>query len=82
VGLSFLVGCFVIGQFIGRTGTGTWHDLARESLTIGGWVAMWRPLQIYLYEWWPLRHRGAIYRKLSAMDVELRIESGAGPGGP
>jgi hypothetical protein len=80
VGLSFLVACFVIGQLVAQAGTGTWHGLARESLTIGGWVAMWRPLQIYLYEWWPLRYRGAIYRKLSAMDVELRVEKDAGTG--
>jgi len=26
----------------------------KESLLIGGWVAMWRPMQIYLYEWWPI----------------------------
>ncbi len=78
VGLSFLVACFVIGQLVARAGTGPWHGLARESLTIGGWVAMWRPLQIYLYEWWPLRHRGVIYRKLSAMDVELRVEKNGG----
>jgi hypothetical protein len=78
VGLSFLIGCFVIGQFVGRTGT--WHELTRESLTIGGWVAMWRPLQIYLYDWWPLRRRGAIYRKLSVMDVEVKIEGGVETG--
>jgi hypothetical protein len=24
--------------------------LAKESLLVGGWVAMWRPLQIFLYE--------------------------------
>jgi len=76
VGLSFLIACFVSAQMIGRTGAGTWHSVARESLTIGGWVAMWRPLQIYLYDWWPVRQRGAIYRKLSAMDVELHIDNG------
>lgn len=77
VGLTFLVACFAAAQLIGRAGAGTWHNIVRESLTIGGWVAMWRPLQIYLYDWWPLRHRGAIYRKLSGMDVDVRIEDGA-----
>jgi hypothetical protein len=80
VGLSFLIGCFVIGEFLGRAGAGSWRELTRESLTIGGWVAMWRPLQIYLYEWWPLRHRGAIYRKLSTMEVEVKLEDGADAG--
>jgi hypothetical protein len=47
---------------------------ARESLTIAGWVAMWRPMQIFLYDWWPLRHLGKIYEMLSRMPVELRLK--------
>jgi hypothetical protein len=49
----------------------TWALVARESLTIAGWVAMWRPMQIYLYDWWPLLRRGWIYAKLSHMPVEV-----------
>jgi hypothetical protein len=41
-------------------------------MTIAGWVALWRPLEIYLYEWWPLRRRGQILDKLSRMAVEVR----------
>jgi hypothetical protein len=25
------------------------------SLVIGGWVAMWRPMEVFLYDWWPVR---------------------------
>lgn len=50
---------------------GTWASVLRESLTIAGWVAMWRPMQIYLYDWWPLRRRGRLYEKLSHMPVEV-----------
>ena len=45
--------------------------VVRESLTIAGWVAMWRPMQIYLYDWWPLLRRSRTYAKLSHMPVEL-----------
>jgi len=27
----------------------------RESLLVGGAVAPWRPLEIFLYDWWPIR---------------------------
>jgi hypothetical protein len=50
---------------------GTWASIVRESLMIAGWVAMWRPMQIYLYDWWPLRQRSRIYEKLSNMPVEV-----------
>jgi len=34
-------------------------------------VAMWRPMEIYLYDWWPLRRRSKIFAKLSHMPVEV-----------
>jgi hypothetical protein len=39
--------------------------MPREGLAIAGWVAMWRPMQIYQYVWWLLRRRGRNYAKLS-----------------
>lgn len=43
-----------------------------ESLLIFGWVANWRPMEIFLYEWWPIiRHRN-MYRRLSKAQIELR----------
>ena len=47
--------------------------MAREGLTIGGWVAMWRPMEIYLYSWWPLQRRGRIFEKMSQMKVEVQL---------
>jgi hypothetical protein len=57
-------------MLLGRE-AGTWAAIVRESLTIAGWVAMWRPMQIYLYDWWPLLRRSRTYAKLSQMPVEL-----------
>lgn len=70
IGLIFMASCLVIIR-TQLTGEGTWEGVLRESLTIAGWVAMWRPMQIYLYDWWPLRRRGLIYTKLSHMPVEV-----------
>jgi hypothetical protein len=77
IGLVFLAVCLVITDALaGRitpSATGTFLSVTtRESLTIGGWVAMWRPMQIYLYEWWPIRRRGRVFEKLSRMPVEVR----------
>ncbi len=71
IGLLFLAVCLILGRMLLGHAAGTWAAIARESLTIAGWVAMWRPMQIYLYDWWPLRRRGRIYVKLSNMPVEL-----------
>jgi hypothetical protein len=46
--------------------------MVEESLLILGWVANWRPLEIFLYDWWPLTRRRDLYRRLAAAAVELR----------
>jgi hypothetical protein len=76
IGIVFLAACLTASHAIGGgESSGTFRSIARESLTIAGWVAMWRPMQIYLYDWWPLRRRGKLYEKLSRMKVEVRKKS-------
>ena len=72
VGLSFLVGCFLLIELLVSKYPGAFPNFFQEGVTIAGWVAMWKPLEIYLYEWWPLRRRGQIFDKLSRMPVEVR----------
>jgi hypothetical protein len=73
IGSLFLALCLTISHLISRESDITLLGLVRESLTIAGWVAMWRPMEIFLYEWWPLRQLGQVYEKLSRMPVELRV---------
>jgi len=49
--------------------------LARESLLIGGWVAMWRPLEIFLYDWWPIRAERRLFERLSGMPVRITFKA-------
>jgi hypothetical protein len=74
IGLVFLSTCLVLSKVLLGHAGGTWAVVARESLTIAGWVAMWRPMQIYLYDWWPVRRRRRIYEKLSHMPVEVEAK--------
>jgi hypothetical protein len=53
--------------------------VARESLLIGGWVAMWRPLEVFLYDWWPIRAEARLFDRLSAMTVRVVPSSEASP---
>jgi hypothetical protein len=71
IGLAFLAACMIASQLLRRE-AGTLANVLREGLIIAGWVAMWRPMEIFLYEWWPLRRRGHLYQKLTRMHVEVR----------
>jgi hypothetical protein len=46
----------------------------REGFLIGGWVAMWRPLEVFLYDWWPIRAEARLYERLSAMPVRIEYK--------
>lgn len=71
IGLVFVALCLLAAEAIGQLGTGTAHTIARESLTIVGWVAMWRPMQLFLYDWWPLARRIGTYRALARARVKV-----------
>jgi hypothetical protein len=73
IGLAVLSFCIIMSQAVAASLKS--HPLERvieESLTIFGWVANWRPIEIFLYDWWPIVRRRNLYRRLSAARVELR----------
>jgi hypothetical protein len=78
IGLTFLAVCLLLRQFLLASGSTLQHVLA-ESLLIAGWVAMWRPLEIFLYDWWPLRQMKQVYAKLASAPVEAAYTDEAAP---
>jgi len=74
--LSLLIGLLFLGFCMGMSRALENHvpasgfaALLSEGLMVGGWVAMWRPMEIFLYRWWPLVRRRRIYRRLADMAV-------------
>lgn len=76
IGLAFLGACNLASEGLAEISEGPLSQLLQEGLIIFGWVANWRPAEIFLYDWWPIRHRARLYRRLSAMPVELRFHPG------
>ncbi len=35
---------------------------------------MWRPLEVFLYDWWPIRAEGGLLQRLSAMPVRIEYK--------
>jgi hypothetical protein len=77
IGVALLAALIGIGELLAnRTGPGRLADILHESLVIGGWVAMWRPLEVFLYDWWPIRGEARLYDRLAAMPVSIRYPEG------
>jgi hypothetical protein len=72
IGVAFLAVVFVIAQLVGRVASGNgFAMLFREGLIIVAWVAMWRPLEIFLYDWWPIVGERRLYERLSQIEVRI-----------
>ena len=52
------------------------------NLQSDGWVAMWRPMQVFLDDWWPLVRRRRIYRSLGSAIVHVSQAADAAPRPP
>ena len=75
IGMAILTVCLMSAHFIvGVFFDAPFKQFAGESLLILGWVANWRPLEIFLYDWWPLARRRDLYRRLSTAIVDPRPE--------
>ncbi len=73
IGLMVLALCVVLGAEVsGRVGEGYVGRFFGEGLIILGWVANWRPIQIFLYDWWPLTRRRRLYERLARAAIDLR----------
>jgi hypothetical protein len=73
IGLAVLLACLVGSQLaVKMIGKSVLARVLEESLIIVGWVANWRPIEIYLYDWWPVRRRILLYRRIAAAPVTVR----------
>jgi hypothetical protein len=70
-GLVFLLCCTLLRELAFSFGRGSTSDLVGEGMLIIGWVAMWRPLEIFLYEWVPIRRRR---RVLANVPVTVEVK--------
>jgi hypothetical protein len=72
IGLVVLTAFIGVAQSVARwTNTAELGSVLHESLLIGGWVAMWRPLEIFLYDWWPIRSEARLFDRLAVMPVMI-----------
>ena len=82
IALAFLTSSILVGDWVaGFFAESRLAQVFREGLLIGGWVAMWRPIEVFLYDWWPIRAEARLFFRLSSMPVRIeyrgRPSSGA-----
>ncbi len=70
IGLTFLAVCSWFSHS-SYAESGFLQTFTKEWLMLMGWVSMWRPINIFLYEWWPIRGTLQVMDELSKLEIEL-----------
>lgn len=71
VGLVALFLCVVASNFVETNLEFNFKHFVSEGLLISGWVAMWRPIEVFLYDWWPIREKIRLLTKLSEVGIDV-----------
>jgi hypothetical protein len=78
IAVGFLGVSTVVGDALANYFRDTrFAEVLREGFLIGGWVAMWRPLEVFLYDWWPIRAEVHLLERLSTMPVGIAYQETA-----
>lgn len=73
IGLLFLAACTLARELLQAATDNPWLAWIEEGLTIVGWIAMWHPIDTFLYRWWPIRREARLYARLARMRVTPRL---------
>jgi hypothetical protein len=71
VGLIALVACLTLAELTTVISLLHVRQILREGLVIVGWVAMWKPVELLLYDWWPLSRKRGVLSRIRAAEVEI-----------
>ena len=77
VGLGVLVVFLSLAEVAQGIRNAHLRSIVHEGLVITGWVAMWRPLDVLLYDWWPLSDERKLQRRIARATVDVRYEPAA-----
>ena len=73
IGVVALIACLAASQLAATLiPNAIMARMLEEGLIIIGWVANWRPIEIYLYDWLPIRRRIHLFRRIAAAPLVVK----------
>jgi hypothetical protein len=73
VGLSFLAIATIASLTIDAYSSSLpVAHLIATALEVTGWVAMWEPVTVFLFQLWPIVKQRKFYEKISRMEIDIR----------
>lgn len=75
LGVTLLVAILSASELLAGYGN-RFVAATREGLAILSWVVLWRPVEVLIYDWLPVRRERRIMQRLHDVPVEVRNEKG------
>lgn len=72
IGLCFLFFCIYISTSYLNNDNDIVQKFFLEGLSVLGWVSLWNPVQVFLYEIWPILTSAKILRRCSNIDYTFK----------
>ncbi|MDO5532748.1 hypothetical protein [Sutterella sp.] len=72
-GVAFLLACTLLRTYLSPEETDRLQSSMREGLLVIGWVALWKPVEELIFNWWPIDREMKDWRTLA--DMDMRIEA-------
>ena len=73
IGLFVLVSCLAVAQSLTAPTPPGAIGILREGLVIFGWVSIWKPIELILFDWYPLFEKLRFYKKLLGTEIDIRF---------
>lgn len=71
IGFAVLALCLLLSWWISQRFEEPFARVVSESFVIIGWVVIWRPAEIFLYDWLPVVRRRKLYERLAGARVAV-----------
>ncbi|MEM1988386.1 MAG: hypothetical protein QXS41_00910 [Candidatus Woesearchaeota archaeon] len=74
IAILFLSICLILKNFL-LISNNPFFNIIAEGLTIISWVAMWKPVSLFLYDWRPIAKDLKIYEKLANSEIIIKYKA-------
>lgn len=73
IGLTMLAVCLGIAQSLTVPTPPGAMGIVRDGIVIFGWVSIWKPIELVLFDWYPQFEHLRFYKKLLETEIDIRF---------
>lgn len=73
IGLTTLILCLGVAQSLKVPSPPGAIGILREGIVIFGWVSIWKPIELILFDWYPLFEKLRFHKKLLETEIDIHF---------